>query len=162
MDDEVIATIRASTPRRWLGVGMMGGLGVLLIWVAMATPPANIFWQAFLLALGAGALVFAQLMWRATATALVLRRDRLEDTGGTLVVRIADVEKVDRGMFALKPSNGFMLVLSAPQTRAWRPGLWWRMGRRVAVGGVTSGAQTRPVADIISALVLERQKTEAD
>jgi hypothetical protein len=74
-----------------------------------------------------------------------------------VLARIDDVVAVDRGMFAIKPSNGFMLKLKTPAPRAWHPGLWWRLGRRLAVGGVTPGSQTRPVADIISVMIAERQ-----
>ena len=49
-----------------------------------------------------------------------------------------------------------MILLKTPGRRVWRPGLWWRLGRRVAIGGVTAASQTKPLADILTMKVLER------
>ncbi|MFZ5962142.1 hypothetical protein ACOXXX_04255 [Thalassococcus sp. BH17M4-6] len=155
-DDQVIATITASAPRRVIGVSALTFLGALLIYMAFAAPPALI-WQLFLIAMGAGALWLASFMWQATAASLELTETELRDTSGMVLARIADVESVSRGAFAMKPSNGFTLKTNRPQARCWRPGLWWRTGRMVAIGGVTSGAATKPVADMIAAMVAERQ-----
>lgn len=154
-DDTVLATITASAPRRLLGVGTLTLLGGMLMYLAFAAPPSPL-WQTCLLVLAGGALWLATTMYRATQSALELTETELRDTDGTVVARIDDVEAVDRGAFAMKPSNGFTLKMKRPQARSWRPGLWWRLGRRVAVGGVTSGAMTRPVADVIAAMIARR------
>ena len=39
---------------------------------------------------------------------------------------------------------------------AWAPGMWWRVGRRVGVGGLTGGAESRAVADALAAMLVER------
>ena len=145
-----LARIETSAGRRVIGVGAMCVLGALLLYVALAEPPAHFLWQAFLLVLGGFALWFATRMWEATSHALILTDEALVDTDGTVLARLDEIAKVDRSTFAMKPSNGFLVILKAPQSRAWRPGLWWRMGRRIAIGGVTSGAATKPVADMIA------------
>lgn len=155
-DDKILARASATGPRRVIGVGTMGGLGLLLLWLAVMQPPANPLWLVFLIVLGVAALWVAQHMWRVTARELVLTEEALTDSSGAVIARMADVVKVDRGAFALKPSNGFALMLSEPGPRAWHPGLWWRTGRRVAVGGVTAARDTKPMADIISVLVMRR------
>ena len=63
---------------------------------------------------------------------------------------------VDRGLFAFKPSNGFVVVLSQGGWRGWAPGLWWRLGRRLGVGGVTSAAQAKAMAEILSIEIARR------
>jgi hypothetical protein len=40
--------------------------------------------------------------------------------------------------------------------RVWEPGMWWRLGKFVAIGGVTPGSQTKTMSEILSALVAER------
>jgi hypothetical protein len=50
----------------------------------------------------------------------------------------------------MKPSNGFTVVMETKQPRAWAPGLWWRVGRRVGVGGVTGASQTKFMAEQIA------------
>ncbi len=156
---EELARIKASTGRRYLGVGTLLALGVLLIYVAFNTPPASILWQVFLIGLGGLSLWCSQIMWRSTAIELILTDEALSDSTGEILARSDEIERVNRGMFAAKPSNGFTILLKSPGTRVWRPGIWWRLGRRVAVGGVTAGHQTKPVADILTFKVAERSGT---
>ena len=54
-----LATASASAPRRWLGVGTLGLLGGLLLYVAFAAPPQNLAWLGFLIAMGLGAVFLA-------------------------------------------------------------------------------------------------------
>lgn len=150
MSDTELARIKASAPRRVIGAGAMIGLGGLMLYLALATPPANPVWLVFLIGCGLFALWLAQVLWISTSRELILTDDALRDDQGKLVAQIDQIEKVDRGAFAMKPSNGFVIFLKEPAPRAWFPGLWWRLGKRVAIGGVTSGAQTKPVADIIT------------
>lgn len=153
MNDEILATVRASQPRRLFGVGVLGVLGFILIYVALSQPPSNPFWGVFLIVLGAGVWWGAYRMYSATEIWLELTDEELRTSDGTLIARVADIRSLDRGMFAFKPSNGFMLRLSVKTPRCWQPGLWWSMGDRVGVGGVTSAGQTKAMAEIISALI---------
>lgn len=153
---EVLASVKASTGRRVLGIGMLCVLAFLVIYVAIATPP-SIGWQVFLVVMGAGALMIANAMRKATVETLVLTREELRDTSGTVLARMDDVVGIDRGAFAFKPSNGFLLRLSKPHARNWRPGLWWRGGKRVGVGGMTPGRQTKYMSEIIAVMLAERE-----
>lgn len=153
--DEVLATVQASAGRRLLGIGSLWILGALVVYVALAEPPAFI-WQVFLLGLGASAFWIAERMRRATLLRIELTRDVLRDSSGSLLAPVAEIESVDRGVFAFKPSNGFLIRTTNPGARTWRPGLWWRLGRRIGVGGMTPGSQTKYMADILSAMIAER------
>lgn len=155
MDDEILVTVRVSTLRRWLGIGVLLAFGGMVIYVALATPPAPL-WQVFLLVIGAGALWGAERMRRATEHRIELTRDELRGSDGTRIAAVDQIEGLERGMFAFKPSNGFLIRTRAPGGRAWRPGLWWRLGRRVGVGGVTAAAQTKAMSEILAALLAER------
>lgn len=150
MEERELAIISASPGRRYFGVGTLYVLGILILYLALTSPPSGLHWQIFLIALGLGALALGQMMWRATAFHLILTETELRESSGLVLARIDEIHKVDRGMFAMKPSNGFNIILKESGSRVWRPGLWWRFGRRIAVGGVTSGRQTRPVADILT------------
>ena len=153
---EVLATVGATGLRRLLGVGMLSVLGALMVYIALAAPPAVPGWQAFLLGMGAASLILAQRMWLATRWQLELRADGLRMSDGTLVAPIDRIVRIERGMFAFKPSNGFILHLSEPLGRRWLPGLWWRLGRRVGVGGVTPRPQTKVMADALQMMLAER------
>jgi len=156
MKDEVLTSVEASLPRRLFGVTMLLILGFLMFYLGISSPPASLLWLAFLLVIGGLALWLALVMWRATELRIDLTRTELRSSDGEIIALVKDVASMDRGMFAFKPSNGFILRLRSRAGRRWRPGLWWRMGRRVGVGGVTPGSQTRIMADMLAALVHER------
>ncbi|WGW03850.1 hypothetical protein [Tropicibacter oceani] len=157
MEQEELARIGASAPRRMIGVGALLGLGGLLLYVGLATPMDSVLWQAVLVLFGLFALWASQMMWKATGIQLILTEEGLFEDTGTVLALMDEVAKVDRSPFAMKPSNGFLLILKEPRPRAWRPGLWWRIGRRVAVGGVTSGGHTKPMADIMTLRLAQRE-----
>jgi hypothetical protein len=58
-------------------------------------------------------------------------------------------------MFDMKPSNGFALKLKKARTRRWQPGLWWAIGRRVGIGGVTPGSHSKTMAQMLEALLAQ-------
>lgn len=154
MQEEVLATVQASTGRRWIGVAMLVAVGFLVLYVAMVAPPEP-KWQVFLLAVGAGALWLAYRVWQATADRIELTRTQLRTGSGETIAEIADIESVERGVFAFKPSNGFLVTTRSRASRAWAPGLWWRIGRRVGVGGMTAAAETKFMSEVLSALLAE-------
>ncbi|WP_298972454.1 hypothetical protein [uncultured Roseobacter sp.] len=154
-DPDVLATVAASNGRRFLGIGMLGFLGALVIYVAFISPP-SFGWQVFLIALGVVSLMMADAMRRSTAHVLELTKTELRDSGGVVIAKVEDITGIDRGAFAFKPSNGFLLHMKNPEPRKWRPGLWWRFGRRVGVGGMTPGRQTKYMSEIIAVMLAER------
>jgi hypothetical protein len=159
MSDEILATVRASAARRYLAVAALGLLSAMVLYLAISTSP-DWPWRVFLFVLGLAALYATQALWSATALSLELTETELRDSSGVVLAKVEDIAVINRGTFAFKPSNGFMIKTKTKQARAWRPGIWWRLGRGVAVGGVTPGSQTKPMADILSALVAQRDQPE--
>ncbi len=157
-EDEVLARVRASMGRRVIGIGMLVVLAFMVLYVAVATPP-SLGWQLFLMAMGTIALMVANVMRSTTRNTLELTRTELRDNEGTVLVRLEDVTSIDRGAFAFKPSNGFLLRLKTPYPRAWRPGLWWRASRRIGVGGMTPMRETKYMAEMIAVMLAERDNT---
>jgi hypothetical protein len=155
--DTPLITLRPSPPRLWFAVLSLGTLGALMLWIALAHPPAELGWRAALLLGGAligwGALRIVRLQDRA----LVLTEEALLDTQSGEVCRIADIETLDRGVFAIKPARGFALTLARRGGRAWVPGLWWRVGRSVGVGGMTGAPETKAMAELIEAMLARRR-----
>lgn len=157
-EPEVLATVSASAPRRMLGIVVLAALGGLLIYAALAQPPETLGWQVFLLAAGGITLYLTERMRRASVATLELTRAGLRDSEGRMLARLDQIEAVNRGVFAFKPSNGFVLITRDAQARHWNPGLWWRIGRRVGVGGVTPAAQTKFMAEMIQTLLDEGRR----
>ncbi|WP_170759154.1 hypothetical protein [Ruegeria lacuscaerulensis] len=152
MQQEILATVKASSPRRWLGVGMLAIVGALVIYVALASPP-EFAWQVFLFVVGAAAFWLAHRMWHATKDWIELTQTELRTGAGRLIASVEDIESVDRGVFAFKPSNGFLVKTRNKAANCWEPGLWWRFGHRVGVGGMTAAAETKFMAEILTTLI---------
>ncbi|MEM8775998.1 MAG: hypothetical protein AAGF53_13250 [Pseudomonadota bacterium] len=157
-EDEVLAVLRASMGRRVLGVGSLGCLGVFLLYFGFSQASGSLLGQGFLIIAGAASIWLADTMRRATAHAVELTRRGLSSTDGEAIATFDEIEAVDRSIFAFKPSNGFLVRLKVKKARRWRPGLWWRYGRRVGVGGVTSASQAKAMSEIIAVLLFEQKK----
>lgn len=154
-DPEILAVVEASSARRWLAIAILMSLGMLTLYLAFTAPPA-LAWQVFLIGTGLGALWLADRLRRATAMRIELTKEGLRDNAGQSLAELRDIAGVERGVFAFKPSNGFLVKLKRPGATTWQTGLWWRLGRRIGVGGVTAASQTKVMADILAALVMER------
>jgi len=131
------------------------GLGVLLLWLGLTLPEMAVVWRLFLILLGGATLVVADLLRRASALTISLTADRLIDSSGRELCRVADVVAVERSVFAFKPSNGFSVVLMNRQARGWAPGLWWRFGKRVGIGGVTPASQAKFMSEMLAAMLAD-------
>ena len=153
--DGIYARVAAAPARRLLAYGVLLCLGALVIYTTLTQPPA-LHWLIFMLVFGVAMLVLAERLRRATRLEVILTEDELRDSSGRVLARIEDVVSVSRGAFAAKPSNGFTLVTNSRPGRAWLPGLWWRIGRRVGVGGVTAAGQTRFMAEQIALRLKQR------
>lgn len=148
-ENGIYATVQASALRRIFGFGVLLALGGLVIYTALVRPP-SIIWFVFMLAFGGAMLWLAESMRRATLLVIELTETEIRTSNGDVLARMDEILAVDRGAFAFKPSNGFTLKLKNPKPRAWAPGLWWRFGRRVGVGGVTSAGQSKFMAEQIA------------
>ncbi len=157
MQQEILATVRPSSARRWVGVGMLSTVGVLIIYVALATPPEPV-WQVFLLVVGGASFWLTYRMWHATSDWIELTETELRTGAGHLIARIEDIEAIDQGVFAFKPSNGFLLKTKEKAGNSWAPGLWWRLGRRVGVGGLTTAAETKFMLQGLAQLLAGRNQ----
>ncbi|SFS04111.1 hypothetical protein [Yoonia litorea] len=153
--DGIYARVQASAGRRLFAYGVLFSLGALVIYTTLSQPPA-MHWMIFMLVFGVAMLWLAERLRRATQLEIVLTEDKVTDSSGALLAHLDEIVSVSRGAFALKPSNGFTLVMRSRGPRAWVPGLWWRMGRRVGVGGVTSAGQSKFMAEQIALRIKQR------
>lgn len=147
--NEVI--LRASPIRRGFAVAVLGALGALLLAMGIQARAPLVPW-----AFGAIAIYMAYRLYAATKGGLRLSDAGIETLEGELIAPMDQIQRVDRGAFAFKPSNGFLLRLSDKSTGRWAPGLWWRMGRSVGVGGVTSAGAAKAMAEEIALRIARR------
>ena len=154
-EDGVIAVAGASPGRRIVACGIVYALGAILLYVTLVQPP-SLGWMIFMLAFAVAVLVLAERLRRATMAQLVLRPEGLSTGEGELIAAMDDIVGVDRGAFAFKPSNGFTLRLRNAAPRRWAPGVWWRLGRFLGVGGVVSAGQAKFMAEQIGLILAVR------
>jgi len=133
--------VEISAFRYWFAVSAMMLLVIVL--TNQVLNPENVgslrvFLAVFALLIAAALLAF----FRRGRDCLVLTDDGIVTGANTMLCRIEDIEKVDGGAFAFKPSKGFLIHLKEPAPSGWHPGLWWRYGRKLGIGGLTSSKQT--------------------
>ena len=151
-----IAELRISQARRWLGVTALAVLGAILAGHGLSSPERGIPVRMISIVLGAGCLWQAWRHLTTTKSGIVLTEDGLFESSGELICGLDDISSVDRGMFAFKPTNGFLIRLRRRAGFRWIPGLYWRVGKRIGVGGATQSAEAKVMADSLKILVDER------
>ena len=155
--DEVLAVARASTARRAFGLLALTLLGAFLIYSG-TLDTAGPLWRLVLVVMGGGMLWAALEMYRATSQQIELTATELRESDGTVLVRVQDIVSMDGGFFAFKPSNGLLIRSRTPGTRVWRPGLWWRLGKQIGIGGMTPRQQTKMMSETLAALIAARDE----
>ena len=153
--DGVYARVTASKPRAVVSYIVLFGLGALVLYITLVQPPA-LFWMIFMLCFGVLMLWVAEKQRRAARLEIVLTADAVTDTQGRVLARVEDIVGVSRGALALKPSNGFTIVTKGIAPRAFNPGVWWRLGHRVFVGGITGAGETKFMAEQIALMLKKR------
>ncbi len=148
--NNTIAVITPSPARRLVSVSILFGLGIFVLFLTFTRPPSTVMWQIFLILFGLIALVTGEKLRRATLLTILMTDEVLCDSSGQVICQLDDISGIDRGAFAFKPANGFLLRTNTKLGRNWSPGLWWRMGRRIGVGGATSARQGKFMAEAIA------------
>jgi hypothetical protein len=151
-EDDVLITISPSPFRRWSAILVFVALGFVLLWLAFMGK-GEIGWRLFFVAFGVAAFWMSDLMRRSTMQEIELTRGEIRTTDGRVLTTVSNVSKVERGAFAFKPSNGFLVRLKVPSGRGWAPGLWWQSGTYLGVGGVVSAGQSKAMAEILAAIL---------
>ena len=147
--------IAPSEARRWMAIISMATLSILMFYVAIGDVSDRLRLLFALMGLGVGWA--ANHLRKSTVDSVVLTREVVRTGSGRVLTTVDIVARVDRGIFAVRPSNGFVIRLKEPSGHGWALGLWWQRGRRLGIGGTLGGGQTRAMADILGAMVLERE-----
>ncbi len=157
--DDILAVAGPTPLRRGMALVALIFLAGVCLYVGLGRNgplPGRIL----LLVLGALSLWGADMMRKSTAGSIELTQDVLRDSDGAVIVTVADITRVERGVLAFKPSNGFMIHTKEPQPRGWRLGIWWRAGRQIGIGGMMPKHQTKLLAEKLVQLIAERDPPE--
>ena len=154
---EILVKLEVAQGRRMFGVLSIAGLGITLLYVAAVFPPTKILALFALILVGALFIWASFRLYRSTDNTILLTREAITTQSGHVLCRLDDIAKVDRGFFAFKPSNGFLVLLKERGERSWAPGMWWHLGKHLGIGGVTSPRQSKEMVSIIQILLAERK-----
>lgn len=160
MSEETVLTPQAEIARpealRWAVLVALVALAVMSAVIGFGAAAEAPGTAVFMAVLVVGLLAFARALFLTDAARLVFDGERLVDDTGAVICALEEIERVDRGFAFFKPSSGFVITLKAPGPRGWSPGLWWRLGRRVGVGGATPSRAGRHMADALNAALALR------
>jgi len=157
---EILVKLEVAQGRRLFGVLSIAGLGITLLYIAAVFPPSKIPALFALILIGALFIWASIRLYRATDNTILLTREAITTHSGRVLCRLEDISSVDRGFFAFKPSNGFLIVLKERGERSWAPGIWWHFGKLIGIGGVTSPRQSKEMVSIIQILLAEMKAAE--
>ncbi len=146
---KVLAELGIAPARQLVFLFALAALGILMIWQAIQSEAAIVS-RALIVVLGLSLIFVADKIRRTPRISLLLTEEGLFQDNGEAVATWDQMVSIDRGALALKPSNGFTLLLVDKQPRAWVPGLWWRLGRRVGVGGTAYAGAAKFMAEQIA------------
>lgn len=153
---ETLVKLEVAQGRRMFGVIAVIGLGLTLLYICALYPPSRVIALILLTILGFVFVWAGYRLFQSTKDAIILTREGISTESGKLLCDINDITSVDRGFFAFKPSNGFLIRLKSAGNRSWAPGMWWHLGKRIGIGGVTSPRQSKEMVSILQILLAER------
>lgn len=148
-DAKMKIEVRRPEVLRWI---MLAAIVVLFAMTLIASIDfmSRATFPALVLALFAAVIGwFGQALLFTKARAVIFEGDRLYDDSGVEICHLDNVAEIEKGLHLFKPSSGFVLKLRTRQPAGWSPGLWWRVGHRVGVGGATPGRRAKAMADAI-------------
>ncbi len=146
--EDIDARIDISPFRYWFILGVLAVFCSLLIRVIWTTELALSTQIALYVGLGF-ALYLTVTLLRHERSSLILTQRGVETLDGKVLCEMSEIESVDRGGFSFKPSKGFLIRLKTERPTAWHPGLWWQFGKKIGVGGLTSTAQCKKMAELL-------------
>ena len=140
-----------------VSLGAIFAFGITLLVIALFSGESTGGLRIGAGVIGACMISLAMRVMRRGRTGISLNQAGLFETTGREICRIEDIRTIDRGFAALRPSTGFMIRLHEAADPGWSPGLWWRYGRMVGIGGMTPPGQGRAMAEILSAMLADRE-----
>ena len=155
--EEILAQLSPAPGRWFFGLVVQYALAAVLLYIAIVFPPRELVFHVLLVGLAAGTIFLAERGRRVKRMTVYLGREGLWDSEGRAIARIDQIKSVERGALAFKPSNGFLLRMTTAPGRVWVPGLWWRVGKNVGVGGTTPAGASKFMAELVATLVKEHQ-----
>ena len=140
--------------RRWFGVFSLG-LPALIIGALLVQGAITSLISTVILLVVAGVFGWsAYRMATVPAKGIVFDGKSLETEDGLVLAKMDEIVDVQTSIFAMKPTNGFTLILNSTSKMPTRPGIFWRQGRHMGVGGLLRASEAKSIGKAIQAEVV--------
>ena len=61
----------------------------------------------------------------------------------SLIFKMDEIERIDVSPYTFKSANGFIILLKTKSSFKFIPGLYWRLGNRISIGGLVSKNESK-------------------
>ena len=159
--DHVLVRVSASAFRRWSALGLLIVFAIIMVQIAVELPSDRLAAKAGLTAMGALLIFQAVRVWSNSRFSLELTPEGLRWTKtGEYLARIEEIEDVNTSIIALRPATGFLVILRSASAPRSAPGMWWRVGKRIGVGGVTPKYEAKAMAEMLREMTRARMASD--
>lgn len=162
-EDRVLIRLPASPLRRWTTMVLLAVFAAIFLQVGFELPLERPIAKIGAMLLGLAVIWQGVLIWRAGGRVLELTTSALIETGtGRVLARIEDIDRLDRSIIAWRPATGFLILLKQPASGlSGTPGMWWRIGRRIGVGGITPKLEGKAMAELLDEMLRSRAEASS-
>ena len=155
--DENIIYVLPNHRMKFLG-GAIFFLLVFLLYTLSELNNENTLMTFFLLlGLVLLALWFKRFLKRYSKVGFQINSTGLYDLETNLICKIDDIHKVDVSPYTFKSANGFIVFSKTKSKFRSVPGLYWRLGNRISIGGLISKNESKFLSTTLLALIDENK-----
>lgn len=148
-EDGVYARVMISPVRFYFSVLVQVMLAFVLLYMAVISI-SGIIGKLIIITLAVFMLLQVNRLRQSLGREVWLTDAGIVTSDGLMLAPMGQIKEVSRGTFAFKPSNGFSVTLTDSLGFLWVPGFWWRIGRKVGIGGVTAASAAKFMAEQIA------------
>ena len=77
------------------------------------------------------------------------------------ICKMHEIDRVDASPYTFKSANGFIIILKTKNSFESVPGLYWKLGKRISIGGLVSKNESKFLAGLLMQF-LEKQKCKPE
>lgn len=163
-DDDVLIRLPSSPLRRWALMLLVALFAAIFLQVGVELPMERPLVKIGAMLLGLLCIWQVIQLWKAGGRVIELTATELRENGtGRILARLEDIDRIDRSIIAWRPATGFLILLKQPSRRwATTPGMWWRVGRRIGIGGITPKLEGKAMSELLAEMLRSRAEASSD
>lgn len=159
--DPVLQSLSASKLRLVSILALLMIFAVIMVQIAVELPSDRMLAKAGLAVMGAVLVWQAVRVWTSSRHRIELTPSGLRwSKTGAYLAKIEEIKDVNTSIIAFRPATGFLVILHGTAPAATAPGLWWRVGNRLGIGGVTAKYEAKAMAEMLREMTRARMASD--